>query len=135
MSTTPSPLHQSALAEQLRRLDSSIDELASKGDFDALVPLLAEDFRYNHSTGQSQSRNEWLEGLKPLVGRRDRIVSAVEVELHGEIAVAMGDLDIVWMDGRHNYDRYVRVYRLVDSHWRAISQRTLPAHDRAPTHT
>jgi ketosteroid isomerase-like protein len=125
--------NQSALAARLRRLDSSIDELASNGDFDALAPLLAEDFRYNHSTGLSQSRNEWLDGLKPLVGRRERIVSAVEVELHGDIAVVMGDLDIIWTDGRHNYDRYVRVYRLADGQWRAISQRTLPAHDRAPT--
>jgi hypothetical protein len=45
----------------------------------------------------------------------------------------MGDVDIVWMDGRHNYDRYVRVHRLIEGEWRAISQRTVPAHDRAPT--
>jgi ketosteroid isomerase-like protein len=125
--------NQSALAAQLRAVDPSIDELASKGDFEALASLLAPDFRYNHSTGLSQSKNEWLEGLKPLVGRRNRIASAMEVELHGEIAVVMGDLDIIWTDGRHNYDRYVRVYRLADGEWRAISQRTLTAHDRAPT--
>jgi hypothetical protein len=121
-----------ALEAQLRELDASIDELASQGQFDALGALLAADFRYNHSTGHSQSKSEWLEGLRPLVGRRNRIPSSIEIEVHGELAVAMGDLDIVWMDGRHNYDRYVRVYRITDGRWLAVSQRTVPAHDRAP---
>jgi hypothetical protein len=122
-----------AVLETLRELDSRIDELASKGEFDALGSLLAADFRYNHSTGHSQSRVEWLEGLGPLVRRRDRLASSIAIELHGgDLAVAMGDLDIVWTDGRHNYDRYVRVYRLTDGQWLAVSQRTVPAHDRAP---
>ena len=121
-----------ALQAQLRELDASIDQLASKGEFDALGELLAADFRYNHSTGHSQSKSEWLEGLRPLVGRRDRIPSSIQIEVHGDLAVAMGDLDIVWTDGRHNYDRYVRVYRVAQGEWRAVSQRTVPARDRAP---
>jgi hypothetical protein len=121
-----------AVVEALRELDSRIDELASKGEFDTLGALLAADFRYNHSTGLSQSRSEWLDGLRPLVGRRDRIPSSIAIELHGDLAVAMGDLDIVWMDGRHNYDRYTRVYRVTDGQWLAVSQRTVPAPDRAP---
>jgi hypothetical protein len=121
-----------ATETQLRDIDASIDRLASSGEFDALEKLLADDFRYNHSTGLGQNKREWLDGLKPLVGRRERVTSSIHVELHGDLAVTMGDLDIVWGDGRHNYDRYVRVYRLVDSDWRVVSQRTVPAHDRAP---
>ena len=120
------------LKARLQERDSSIDTLASTGEFDALAALLAGDFRYNHSTGHSQSKDEWLAGLKPLVGRRNRVASAIQIELHGDLAVAMGDLDIVWMDGRHNYDRYVRVYRDTGGEWLAVSQRTVPAHDRAP---
>jgi ketosteroid isomerase-like protein len=116
----------------LRDLDASIDALASSGDFDTLASRLAADFRYNHSTGLSQTKDEWLAGLRPLVGRRQRIVSAISVEVHGDLAVAMGDLDITWTDGRHNYDRYVRVYRRDEGNWVVVSQRTVPAHDRAP---
>jgi len=119
------------LEAKLREIDASIDALASKGDLDALAALLAPDFRYNHSTGNSQDKTEWLEGLKPLVGRRERIASGIKIELHGDVAIAMGDLDIVWGDGRHNYDRYVRVYRRNGEAWLVISQRTLPARDRA----
>jgi ketosteroid isomerase-like protein len=122
-----------ALMTDLYQLDASIDRLASSGDFDALGALLADDFRYNHSTGLSQDKREWLDGLRPLVGRRERLASAIDVELHGDIAVAMGNLDVVWTDGRHAYDRYVRVYRRApDGQWLVISQRTVPAHDRAP---
>jgi ketosteroid isomerase-like protein len=124
--------NSSGLETQLREIDASIDQLASRGDFDALGSLLAADFRYNHSTGHSQDKREWLDGLKPLVGRRDRVTSAIEIEAHGDLAIAMGDLDIVWTDGRHAYDRYVRVYRFADGAWRVVSQRTVPAHDRAP---
>jgi len=124
-----------ALEAKLREIDASIDALASKGQLDALAPLLAPDFRYNHSTGHSQDKAEWLEGLKPLAGRRERIASGIKIELHGDVAVAMGDLDIVWGDGRHNYDRYVRVYRRQGGEWLVVSQRTVPARDRAETAT
>jgi hypothetical protein len=120
-----------SLEETLRALDASIDRLASSGDFMALEPLLASDFRYNHSTGHSQDKQEWLDGLAPLVGRRERVASAIQIEVHGNVAVAMGDLDILWTDGRHNYDRYVRVYRSTGDAWQAFSQRTVPAADRA----
>lgn len=122
-----------AVESRLRELDASIDQLASRGDFERLESLLAADFRYNHSTGNSQDKAEWLNGLKPLVGQRERIVSAIQIELHGDLAVVMGNLDIVWTDGRHNYDRYVRVYRQQDGRWLAVSQRTVPAPDRAVT--
>jgi len=122
-----------AAEAKLGELDASVDELASSGKFEALGGLLAHDFRYNHSNGRSESKAEWLQGLGALVGKRQRIATSIKIELHGDLAVAMGDLDIVWEDGRHNYDRYVRVYRLADGNWRAVSQRTVPAHDRAPS--
>lgn len=120
-----------ALVAKLTELDASIDDLATRGEFEELAARLAEDFRYNHSTGLSQSKTEWLEGLKGLVGRRRRVAGSIGIEVHGDLAVAMGDLDVIWTDGRHNYDRYVRVYRLVDGQWLAVSQRTVPAPDRA----
>jgi Domain of unknown function (DUF4440) len=115
-------------------VDARIDALASDGDFDALEELLAQDFRYNHSTGLSQSKTEWIEGLKPLVGRRRRVVSGLQIDPHGDVAVVMGDLDVVWNDGRIALDRYVRVYRLIEREWLAIFQRTLPAPDRTRPH-
>ena len=111
-------------------LDLSIDELASDANLKQLEALLAEDFIYVHSNGKRQGRADWLESLQPLVGRRRRVASQVEVDLHDDVAVAIGDLDIVWQDGRVVKNRYVRVYRRNDAVWRAIAQRTVPAPDR-----
>ncbi len=111
-------------------LDTRIDELASTADLDALGLLLADDFIYVHSNGKRQDKREWLESLLPLTGRRQRIATQVEVDMHGDIAVAIGDLDIVWNDGRTVRNRYVRVYRRDARLWRAIEQRTVPALDR-----
>jgi ketosteroid isomerase-like protein len=117
---------------ELLELDLKIDGLASKGEFEVLASLLASDFRYHHSTGLSQDKAQWIEGLKPLVGKRLRVASAIQIEVHGDVAMAMGNLDITWNDGRHNYDRYIRVYRFESGRWLAIFQRTVPALDRAP---
>ena len=114
----------------LSRIDVSVDQLASKGEFAALSAVLADDFHYSHSTGLVQDKQEWLDSLKPLVGKRDRVASVVGVELHGDIAVVKGDVDIVWREAPTKYNRYVRVYRQTNGTWQAISQVTMPAADR-----
>jgi len=121
-----------AIESDLSRLDVSVDELASKGDFAALSALLADDFVYSHSTGLVQDKQEWLDSLKPLVGKRDRVANVVAVEMHGDVAVVKGDLDVVWREAPTKYNRYVRIYRLDSGAWRAISQVTTPAPDREP---
>jgi hypothetical protein len=117
---------------QLLAIDAKVDQMASEGEFGGLALLLAEDFYYTHSTGASQDKDEWLASLKDLAGRRQRVPSSIRIEQHGDVAVAMGDLNIVWNDRPESYYRYVRVYRLAAGEWRVISQRTLPAPDRAP---
>jgi hypothetical protein len=118
----------------LLAIDESIDTLASDGDFEALSGLLADDFRYIHSTGLSQSKSEWIEGLAKLVGQRRRVVGGSIADLHGDAAIVTGDLDVVWNDGRLALDRYLRVYRREGEHWQAFFQRTFPAADRKGAH-
>jgi len=117
-------------AETLLALDARIDETASDGDFAGLDPLLAEDFIYAHSTGAVQTKQEWVDSLKPLVGKRRRVVSGARAELHGDVGIVAGDVDIVWNDRDTKLNRYVRVFRQQNGTWKAISQRTVPAPDR-----
>jgi ketosteroid isomerase-like protein len=114
----------------LLEIDVRIDSLASDGGFDALSALLADDFRYIHSTGLAQSKSEWIEGLRRLVGQRRRVVTNLIVDQHDDVAIVTGDLDVVWNDGRRALDRYVRVYRRDGGAWRAFFQRTFAASDR-----
>src|SRR2546423_242771 len=111
-----------SMVDQLRGLDASIDEAGSDGDFDALETLLADDFIYTHSTGKVETKAAWIAGLKPLTGKRRRVASGIAVEVHGDVAVVTGDVDINWADGRTVLNRYVRVYRRQAGGWQAISQ-------------
>jgi len=121
---------EESAAEALLKLDQSIDEAASDADFGRLNLLLADDFVYAHSTGTVQSKSEWLESLKPLVGRRRRVVSGARAEVHDDVAVVAGDVNILWNDRDTKFNRYIRVYRRHRDSWRALSQRTVPAPDR-----
>ena len=56
----------------------------------------------------------------------------LEVEPHGDVAVTRGTIEFIYTDARPNlYLGYVRVHRLLDSGWRAISHRSFYVADRA----
>jgi hypothetical protein len=121
-----------AEVKDLEGLDAKIENAATSGDFATLETLLAPDFIYTHTNGRVQNRAEWFELLGGLSGKRERNVSEVEVEVHDDIAVTRANLDVVGLPGGTKYMRTVKVYRLKDGRWQAISNNTLPANDRKP---
>jgi len=114
-------------------LDQAIDTAMSERDATALESLLADEFIYTHSNGRSQPKPEFVGAIVQRSDPPRRLLSDVHVELHGDIALTRGDLDIRYLDTRPDlFMRYVRVYRQFGSDWRAISHRTVYATDRKP---
>ena len=119
--------------DKLRSLDVAIDTAVSDRDAAVLDSLLADDYIYTHSNGRSQSKSDYIDGIASRDNPPRRLLSDIQVELHDDIAVTRGNLDIVYSDDRPNlYMRYVRVYRQTGGTWRPISHRTLYATDRNP---
>jgi ketosteroid isomerase-like protein len=119
--------------DTLRSLDVAIDTAVSDRDAAALDSLLADDYIYTHSNGRSQTKREYIDGIAGRDNPPRRLLSDVQVEVHDDVAVTRGNLDIVYADERPNlYMRYVRVYRLISGTWRPLSHRTLYATDRNP---
>jgi hypothetical protein len=117
----------------LRQQDQAIDTAMSDRDAATLDSLLADEFIYTHSNGRSQPKPEFVAAILQRSDPPRRVLTDVHVELHGDIAVTRGNLDINYLDDRPDlFMRYVRVYRLFGSHWRAISHRTVYATDRKP---
>jgi ketosteroid isomerase-like protein len=115
----------------LQSLDPQIDTAMAQGDLAALDALLAPDFIYTHSNGMHQAKAEFSEAIGKRENRPRRDLSEIEAEVHGDVAVTRGNLDVVYSDGRPTLVfRYVRIWRLVNGAWRAISHRTLYAKDR-----
>ena len=112
------------------RLDPRMDTAMADQDRATLESLLAEDFIYTHSNGMSQDKGAFIDGIMAREGPPRRDLSEIEGELHGDVAVSRGNLDVVYADGRRLVFRYVRVYRQQDGDWRPISHRTVYAKDR-----
>jgi ketosteroid isomerase-like protein len=114
-------------------LDPQIDTAVALGDAATLNELLADDFIYTHSNNNHQPKGEYIAAIVKRENRPRRDLLEVEAEVHGDVAVTRGNLNIVYYDDRPGlYMRYVRVWRLKDDNWRAISHRTLYAKDRNP---
>lgn len=120
-----------AVREHIASLDRAVDTAVSTEDEDTLRQILAEDFVYTHSTEHSDARDGFIAWMhRPREDRPPRLLSDVQVELHDDVAVSRGNLDIVYVDGSRKLLRYVRVYRQSGGEWRVISSRTALADDR-----
>ena len=119
-------------ANQLHELDPQIDTAMAQGDLAALHALLAPDFIYTHSNNNHQAKADFIEAIGKRENRPRRDLTEVEAEVHDDIAVTRGNLDVVYYDERPTlHFRYVRIWRAEDGAWRAISHRTLYAKDRS----
>ena len=124
---------QAAATEaQLRELDVAIDTAVSTQDAATLDRLLADDFVYTHAGGKPEPKREFIATAVARVDPPRRILHGLEVEPHGDVAVTRGTIEFIYTDARPNLHLgYVRVHRLLDSGWRAISHRSFYVADRA----
>ena len=117
------------VAADLRALDLRIEAAVSGRDAAALETLLADDYVYTHSTGNVQGKGEYIAAATGRPDPVDRRLSGIEAEVHGDIAITTGNLEMHFSDRKRepNRLRYLRVYRLRGSVWQPICHRTLPA--------
>ena len=117
---------------QLRELDVAIDTAVSTQDAATLDRLLADDFVYTHAGGKPEPKHEFIATAVARVDPPRRILHDLEVESHGDVAVTRGTIEFIYTDARPNLHLgYVRMHRLLDSGWRAISHRSFYVIDRA----
>ena len=120
-----------AAVDTLIALDPKMDTAMAEGDGATLESLLAPDFIYTHSNGNSQAKAEFIDAIVRRENRPRRDLSEIAAEVHGDVGVTRGNLDVVYADGRPTLlFRYVRVYRLMPAGWQPISHRTVYARDR-----
>ena len=117
-------------ARVLVDLDPKMDTAMAKQDRATLESLLAGDFIYTHSNGNSQAKPEFIDAIMARENPPRRDLSEIQAELHGDVGISRGNLDVVYDDGLRLVFRYVRVYRNTGGAWHPISHRTLYAKDR-----
>ena len=110
----------------LRAMDQRVEDAVVRADLKFLESVYANDFRFTHGTGNVQSRDEWLKSVARR-GFLSRKVSLVEVEMHGDVAVTFGRLDVIKNgEGGEKYSlKYVRVYERRSGRWEMLMHRTV----------
>jgi len=117
---------------KLRELDVAIDLAVSVRDATALDRLLADDFVYTHAGGSPEPKREFIATATARHAPPQRILHDLQVELHDDIAVTRGTIEFIYTDARPSlYLGFVRVHRLLDSGWRAISHCSFHVVDRS----
>jgi hypothetical protein len=122
-----------ATEQALVERNLAIDDCVSRADGASLAQYFAEDFRYTHSNGMTQNKQEYVDAAGKRKDPPLRRLSENRADIHDDVAITSGQIDVIYDDGRPQlYLRYVRVWRLVNNEWKAIFQRTVHATDRKP---
>ena len=107
-------------------LNQQIDSYVVSKDVKALDSLYAADFVFSHGSGRVEGKEGWMKTVEranyPL-----RQHDSVKVELHEDVAVVKGKMDIqkVNKDKTDTYHlRYIRIYALRNKQWQLISHNT-----------
>ena len=105
--------------------DARVQAQAS-GDIAAVETGLAEDLVYSHGNGRTQTKAEFLAGLRSNAGRPATItLSARNVRLYGSTGITHGTRHQQLGD-RKMTDSYLAVYILRDRHWQLVAWQTTP---------
>jgi ketosteroid isomerase-like protein len=110
------------------RANASIDAGVVSKNIAALQKLYADDFVFTHGTGLVEGKASWLKNVQsPDVQFKQRKQDSTQVEMHGDVAIVIGRLDIVREQKQQtaNYGIwYVRVFVWRAKRWQLISHRT-----------
>lgn len=108
--------------------NAQIDAGVVAKDIDVLKKLYADDFVFTHGTGLVDSKASWLKNIQnPEVLFKSRVQDSTKVEMHNDVAIVVGRIDIVREQKQQTFKYgiwYVRVFIQKDNRWQCISHRT-----------
>ena len=91
----------------------------------ALGDIMSEDLVYTHTTGRSESKQEFIASVTSGDISYDAIKpDDVLVRLYDDVAIVTGTAAMVVSSRQANFEftiRFIEVYRLVDGSWELVS--------------
>lgn len=111
----------------IRALEQRTEEATVSGDTSFLEKVFSDDFTYARTTGEVENKVQWLQHVARKLFISRKIVS-LDIEIHGNVAVVHGQLDVVVHDdhgGHANLVNYLRVYEQRNGQWQMVTHRSL----------
>lgn len=108
-------------------MEQRVDTAILNGDTALLQSVFSEDFRFLHFDGELTDKAQSLQQVakRPYAMRR---LDSVKIEMHGDVAITEGLVDISahGEHGNHSYlVKYIRVYQRKNSQWQMLSQQSV----------
>lgn len=117
--------------KKIQDINNSIDQAIIRKDIKTLNSLYADDFVFTHGTGTVDNKTSWVNAVEQSnMQFISRTHDSTHVELHPDMAIISGRLDIVRKDGdkiepvRYSI-KYVRVFGMRKKTWQLVSHRTV----------
>jgi len=116
---------------QIKKLEDSRYQALIDSDFDALDKLLGDDLIYTHSTGQSDTRAEYIELCKKGVFKYRKFERPIEnIQVYGECAIVTGHVKMdVIIEGSAKLlnSRYTNVWVKGAKGWQMVAWQSTPS--------
>ena len=114
-------------AAAIRALEQHIEEATVSDDAAFMEKAFADDFTYARTTGESENKAQWLQTVarRPFISRK---IVSLEIEVHGDVAITHGKLDMAVHDergGHSNLIKYFHVYEQRNGNWVLLTHRSL----------
>jgi ketosteroid isomerase-like protein len=111
----------------IRALEEHIEEAMVRDDVAFMEKTFADDFTYARTTGESENKAQWLQTVarRPFISRK---IVSLEIEVHGDVAITHGKLDMAVHDergGHSNLIKYFHVYEQRNGNWVLLTHRSL----------
>ena len=114
----------SADVEAIKAVEHDVESAFQRADTAFLKSTLGEDFSFTHATGTSAGKADTLSTFAKPGNFVSRQLTAVGVEVHGNVAVTNGRIEVRSAAPREYTVCYMRLYERRAGQWRLLSHRT-----------
>ena len=115
-------------------INREVDRAVVKKNVAYMQQHFSNDFKFTHGTGMIDNKESWIgKAQASKVPYLSREHDSTNVEIHTDVAIVTGILNVVLPPGGRRYGygiRYERVYRLSKNVWQMISHRTFAEWDK-----
>lgn len=111
--------------EDVAALERQVESAYLRSDLPFLRKTLREDFRFSHGTGTVEGKEETLTNFAKEGNFLSRTLTSVDVEVHGDVALTSGRIEIRSSVPTDYTICYMRLYhRDGGGPWKLVSHRT-----------
>ena len=108
----------------IKILEHKIESAFQRADSGFLKSALGSDFRFTHASGNVAGKTDTISNFAKPGNFIFRKLTAVEVEVHGNVAVTNGRIEVRSAAPREYTICYMRLYERRKGQWRLLSHRT-----------